>query len=135
MFLGEILFALVMALLFTSIFTAGFKRPGPWAAWWAFFLVLFLSSWAGGLWISPAGPVFVGVYWLPVVLISFVVALFLAGTTPPKRGHGVETISQVKKEDLAVEKAFDFFFWVLLVSLIIVIVLGYLVPHQEIIAI
>lgn len=33
-------------------------------------LVVFLAAWARGLWISPAGPVIVGIYWLPMIYVS-----------------------------------------------------------------
>lgn len=37
----------------------------------------------------------------------------------------VETISQVEKEEAAAERTFDVFFWVLLIGLAAVVVLGY----------
>ena len=39
MFLTELLFALAMALVFTSIFALGFRRTGPWSSVLIFFLV------------------------------------------------------------------------------------------------
>jgi hypothetical protein len=56
MFLGELIFALSMAFLFTLIFAVRLQRRGPWASLWAISLVIFPAAWAGGLWISPAGP-------------------------------------------------------------------------------
>ncbi len=134
MFLGELIFAFFMAFLFTLIFAVGLQRRGPWASLWAFFLVIFLAAWAGGLWISPAGPLFVGIYWLPIILVAFVFAVLLAGVGRPGRPQPkVETITEVKEEETAVEKVFDVFFWLLLISLILIIVLGYIVPEKEII--
>ena len=134
MFLGELLFAFFMALLFTLIFTLVFKRPGPWSAWWAFFLVIFLAAWAGGLWITPAGPVFVGIYWLPIILVAFIFAILLAAVnTPQSRQPKVATISQVEQQETTAEKIFDVFFWVLLVVLTITIILGYFLPAEEVI--
>jgi hypothetical protein len=136
MFLAELIFALLMAVLFTLIFAVGLRRRGPWASLWAFFLVVFLAAWAGGLWISPAGPMFVGIYWLPMILVAFVFAILLAGVGgPASRGPKVETISEVKEQETAAERAFDVFFWVLLISLILIIVLGYLVPEEEVIVV
>lgn len=132
MHFGEFIFALCMALLFTLIFALVLKRPGPWSTWWAFFLVIFLAAWAGGLWITPAGPVFVGIYWLPIILVAFIFAVLLAAITPPRsRQPKVETISQVQKEESATEKEFDVFFWVLLVVLAVVILLGYFLAGEE----
>jgi hypothetical protein len=126
MFLGELLLALFMAMLFTMIFAIGLRRSGPWANIWIFFLVIFLAAWAGGLWISPAGPVFVGIYWLPVLFFSFIFAVLLAAAVPPERSESkVETISEVKDKEAAV-KAYDAFLWILLISLVMMIILGYL---------
>jgi hypothetical protein len=136
MFLGELLFAFFMALLFTLVFTLGFKRPGPWSAWWVFFLIIFLAAWAGGLWIAPAGPVFVGIYWLPIILVAFIFAVLLASVTPPRnRQSNVETISQDQEQEATAEKIFDIFFWILLISLTIAIILGYLVTNEKVIVI
>ncbi len=128
MFIVDVLFALVMAAIFTMIFAIGLRRTGPWSSILVFFAVVFLAAWAGGLWISPAGPVFLGIYWVPILLVAFLVALLLASIRPPPTRH-VETISEAETEAQqrrAVERAFDAFFWALLIGFMIVIVLGYL---------
>jgi hypothetical protein len=127
MFLVDVLFALSMALIFTMIFAVGLRRTGPWSSVAVFFLVIFLAAWAGGLWISPAGPVFLGIYWLPILLVAFFIALLLAAG-PPRRPPHVKTISEAEEEAQerrAVARAFDAFFWVLLVGFGVLIVLGY----------
>lgn len=127
MFIVDLLFAFVMAGIFTLVFAVGFRRPGPWSSVVAFFLVIFLAAWAGGLWISPAGPVFLGIYWLPILLTAFLVALLLA-SVPPRRPPHVETVSVAKeraREEQTVRRAFDAFFWAVLVGFAVLIVLGY----------
>ncbi len=131
MFLAELLFALLMAFLFTLIFAIGLRKTGPWASMWVFFLVVFLAAWAGGLWISPFGPAFLGIYWVPILFFSFIFAILLASATPPRRPEPkVETISEVKEEEAA-EKAFNALFWILLVTLVAVILLGYLARRAD----
>lgn len=128
MFIVDVLFALVMAGIFTMVFAIGLRRTGPWSSILVFFAVVFLAAWAGGLWISPAGPVFLGIYWVPILLVAFLVALLLASVRPQAPKH-VQTISEAEaeaKERRAVERAFDAFFWTLLIGFMIVIVLGYL---------
>lgn len=122
----EALFALVMALLFTLIFTLGFERRGPWSSIVVFFLVVFLAAWAGSLWISPAGPAFVGIFWVPIVAVAFIFAVLLSTLFPrrPPTQH-VETISQVKQEEKVRERVYDAFFWMLLIGLAVIILLGY----------
>jgi hypothetical protein len=129
MFIVDLLFALVMALIFTLIFAVGFRRPGPWSSIAAFFVVIFLATWAGGLWISPAGPVFLGIYWLPILLTALLVALLLAAV-PPRRPRHVQTITEVEeqeREERTVERALDAFFWAVLIGFAALIVLGYVV--------
>ena len=129
MFVASILFAFLMALIFTMIFAVGLRRPGPWSSALVFFLVIFLAAWAGGLWISPAGPVFYGIYWLPIILVAFLFAILLAAVTsagPPRRTETAEETDIAKQEQEVAKRAFDAFFWILLIALIGIIVLGYL---------
>lgn len=128
MFVIQLVFTLLMALVFTLVFAVGLRRTGPWSNVLAFFAVVFLAAWAGGLWISPAGPVFMGIYWLPIVLIPFLVGLLLAAV-PPQPPRHVETISEAEEQaqqHRAAVRVFDAFFWMLLVGFTAVIVLGYL---------
>jgi cytochrome bd-type quinol oxidase subunit 1 len=126
----EALFALAMAVLFTIIFTLGFQRRGPWSSTLLFFIVVFLAAWAGSLWISPIGPAFAGIYWVPIVAVALLFALMLS-TMLPRRPptQKVETISQVKRDEKVTERVFDAFFWMLVVGLGIIILLGYAFQH------
>jgi hypothetical protein len=121
----SILFALAMGLIFTAIFAVALRRPGPWSSIVAFFLVIFLAAWAGSLWISPVGPALIGVFWVPLVLVAFIVAALLA-VASPRRPPRVETISQVKQEEQARRRAVDVLFWALIASFIVIIGLGYI---------
>jgi hypothetical protein len=47
----------------------------------------------------------------------------------------VETISQDQEQEATAEKIFDIFFWILLISLTIAIILGYLVTNEKVIVI
>lgn len=126
----EALFAFLMALLFTLIFTLGFQRRGPWSSVVVFFLVVFLAAWAGSLWISHAGPAFVGIFWVPIVAVAFIFAVLLS-TLLPRRPptQSVETISQVKQEERTRERVYDAFFWMLVIGLALLILLGYAFQH------
>jgi predicted lysophospholipase L1 biosynthesis ABC-type transport system permease subunit len=119
----------VMALLLTGIFTLGFLRRGPWTSVLAFFAIVFLAAWAGSLWLSPAGPIFYGIYWLPIVFTALLVALLLAGSVTRRHPPRVEAISEVKRQERVIESMFDAFFWTLLVVLVLAIILGYLVER------
>lgn len=126
---ADVVFALVMALLLTGIFTLGFLRRGPWTSVLAFFLIVFLAAWAGSLWLSPAGPLFYGIYWVPIVAVALFAALLLVGSVTRRHPPRVETISEVKRQERVIESMFDAFFWTLLIGLVLVIVLGYLIER------
>jgi hypothetical protein len=111
----------------------GFKRRGPWPALLGLFLVTFFAAWAGGLWLNPAGSTVEGTYWLPMLLVAFIFATMLGAVIPPEIPRPkVETISQIKEEEAIAKKVFTISFWVLLVTLVLAVILGYVVPVEEV---
>lgn len=129
MFFIHIIFALFFALILTAAFAAGFRSRGPWANLVVFFFVLFLASWAGGLWLAPFGPALWGTFWLPFFLAGLLVLLVLVASVPPAGQES--TVELVDKKERAAEKkaaatALGVFFWVLIVLLIVAIVVRYL---------
>jgi len=128
MFFVDLLFALAVALLLTAIFTAGFRNRGPWDVWWVFLLVVFLATWAGGLWFAPFGPTLFDVAWLPFLFVGLLVALLLAAAVPPARPPRTygEAVAEARAEEAAIA-AFSIFFWILLISLAVAVVLAYVV--------
>jgi hypothetical protein len=50
-----------------------------------FLLIILLASWAGGIWISPFGPILWGATWLPFLLSGLIVALVFAAAASPER--------------------------------------------------
>jgi len=125
MFFIDLLVALVVALLMTAIFVAGFRSRGPWGVWWVFLLVVFMAAWAGGAWITPFGPTLFDAYWLPVLVAGFFFALLLVAAAPPAPPRTrAETIAEARaEEETAV--VFGVFLWVLLIGLALTIVLAY----------
>lgn len=126
LFLGDLIFALIIAVLLTLVIAVLFGRRGPWASISIFFLVVFLAAWAAGKWIHPVGPAWYGVFWLPFLMFGLVVALLLAAAIPyetPLRerrgesgeGEGVRTERRV----------FNVFFWLLLLVLLVLIIASY----------
>ncbi|HVS11531.1 MAG TPA: hypothetical protein VMS76_16805 [Planctomycetota bacterium] len=136
MFWGQFLFALCIALILTLLFvpTAGWRRGryregDAAAAILFFFLILFLASWTGGIWLAPFGPLAWGVPWLSFLLVALVVALILAAV-PPYRGgrrRAVPATSPPAAEEAgeAIAAGLGIFFWALLVTLAIAIFLAY----------
>jgi hypothetical protein len=133
--------ALLVALLFTLVFSASYRKRGSWGALLIFFLIIFLASWAGQLWINPIGPMVYGVSWVPLIFVGLVFAFLLMAASPPqppKRkgttgGIGASGISasnapadsESTEEEEVAALAVGVFFWILLIVLFVAIVLGY----------
>ncbi|OGS17513.1 MAG: hypothetical protein A2219_05825 [Elusimicrobia bacterium RIFOXYA2_FULL_50_26] len=82
MIFASFIISLIVALAYTIVFVAGFQRKGPWASVVAFFMVVFLSTWAGGIWIAPVGSDIRSVSWLPFAVVGLVTSLILAASVP-----------------------------------------------------
>jgi hypothetical protein len=123
----DILFALVFALFVSSLFIFGFRRTSPWAGGFLLFLlVVFLATWAGGLWLAPIGAPLWGAYWGSFLIVAVVFALLLAAAAPtrPPQTRG-EAIRQAEAEE-ETEATLSVFFWILIVVLVVAILASYL---------
>ena len=130
MMITDLLFALFFALLFTAVFSGIFQNRGPWASIPLFFIIIFLSTWAIGAWLSPFGPGLWGGFWLPYFLMGLVVSLLLAasvvsGTKRETTIELVDTKARAKERKLALT-TLGVFFWILVAVLIILITARYL---------
>ena len=136
----EIISSLFLAMLLTLIFSFGFRNRGPWGSIWSFFIILFLGIWAASFWIIPAGPVYGGIAWLPLLMVGLVLALLLAAAIPSSRS--VRQPNRVKPhpnpvpdwdearvgtDEEPVLVALSAFFWIALTLLVVVVIIGYTV--------
>lgn len=124
--IGVIITAVVLAILFYFIL----KIKGPWSNFWTFFLVLFLSMWAASLWVSPMGPVYWGVAWVPLIFIGIIAGLLLAVVPKPqKTENGVDDNSGTEtapRRDYGIGAAtLSGVFWMFMVILMLAVVIGY----------
>lgn len=122
----DMLFAFLVAVFLSAIFAVGFRRRGPWTDFIAFFTIVFLAAWAGGVWATPVGRSVWGVYWLPFLFVGFVIALLLAASprVGPPRSRSETVVRGGGREK--VEIAFGVFFWILIVTLGVSIFVRYL---------
>ncbi|MEJ2364011.1 MAG: hypothetical protein P8075_10990 [Deltaproteobacteria bacterium] len=128
----EFFVALLIALLASVPFGFALRRRIPRRGFFWFFLILFLATWAGGMWIGPFGPSFRGIFWLPFVLVAVLVGFFLAAIAPQRppssRIETLEMLEEIEKKR-RLEKltyiSFGVFFWVALFALITVIIVRY----------
>jgi hypothetical protein len=129
MILVESLFALAVSLFLTVVFAVIGRQAKSRRRVIVFFLLVFLSAWAGGIWITPVGPTILGVYWLSFFAVGLIFALVLEAiaafhSRPPQQGP--EELRADAKEEHELESALNTFFWILLLTFIGAIVLGYL---------
>ncbi len=132
MIIPDLLISLILALLLTGLFMlttrkAGWKKGSIWI-----FLIIFLITWAGGLWLKPFGPALWGIYWLPFLLTGLVVFLTLLIFSPPRPLRGrqetldmLERAEQRKELEEVTYITFNLFFWILLLLLVAAIILRY----------
>ena len=126
MYFIDFLFAFGIALVVALLFTFVFKRASAWP-FILFFLLIFLGTWALGVWITPIGPHGWTYYWLPFLLASLIVVLLLTLIIPdrPYRVRIWRSRSEMQ-ERKGTEVVLGFFFWFLVLLLIGTLLLGYL---------
>jgi hypothetical protein len=124
----DFVFALIVALLLVVIFAVIFDIRPPGFGVAAFFVIVFLASWAGGIWLTPPGPVNWGSYWLPFLLVGVMVALLMAAVrTPPPEESSIELVDRRKRKARrwAAATTLSIFFWILVGMLLLAIVNRY----------
>jgi hypothetical protein len=125
----ELIFSIAVSLFLTVVFAAVGKRAKSQKRVLIFFLIVFFGAWAGGIWLTPVGPVFLGVYWLSFFVVGLIFALILesvaAFSMSSLEAQKTADKSDVKKEQ-EIESIMGIFIWILLVILAGAIILGYI---------
>jgi hypothetical protein len=129
MFIAHLLTALIIAtLIMIPFYLLG--RVGPWNGWLWFALVLFLFTWAGGVWVGPYGPILWGFGWLPFLFFGLIFAFLMAAAVPPRpprTSREAVAQAQAKREGVVLTGiALGFFFWILMALLIAALIIYYL---------
>ena len=129
----DITMALVVAFILSAVFAATTKRGNKKTGLIWLFLIIFLATWAGGIWIRPFGPRMLGIHWLGFLLIGMIVALFLSlkmqtNNFPIGRQETLDMLENIRQEK-EIQKityiTLSLFFWVLLIALVFVIIVHY----------
>ncbi len=105
--------ALLVTMVITWALAALSKRPLK--GLWLFFLIVFLATWAGQLWINPFGPTAWGIAWVPLVLVAVFFSSFVFALIPFKK----------REEGSSTFLIMGVFFWIIVVLLIAAISAGY----------
>lgn len=122
----DLLFVLLIVLPLTALFAAVFRRSPLAIVLW-YFVLLFLATWAGGVWVTRFGPVLWGVSWVSFLAVGLFFALLLSALVPPappprSRAEAVRR----ERTERSVFEVFNFLFWLLVLFLIVAIVAWYL---------
>ena len=127
MFLFHLLFVLVITILMTTIFATGFPKHRTKNVLLGFFIILFFVTWAVGIWIPPIGSPLWGVPWISFLIVGLLFTLLLVALTPPAKPPRSqnEATKQSEAEKVAVS-IFNIFFWILIISLSIIIAFYYI---------
>jgi hypothetical protein len=129
---GEIFVALMVtvflsALLISTLLKGEHRTRLIWI-----FLIIFLTTWAGGIWVRPFGPSFRGIYWLPFLWIGIITVLILAvfypRRIPKSRWETLEMLQQIEKQKKLNQLTYItliLLFWLLLFLLSMAIIVRY----------
>jgi len=124
----EVLGAIIVAVVISSIFYFAVDARGPWGSFWTFFVIILLVVWAASLWIVPFGYIYWEIAWIPLFFIGLVIAFLLAAlsSTPPRYRRSAKG-SDVNR-DVEPERtyaAIGLMFWVFVGFMLIAIIAGY----------
>lgn len=124
--------ALLISLMLTIFSVVLLGRKGPWGSAWSFFLVLFLALWTISIYVAPAGPMYWGISWTPIIIAGILLALLLVASMPDSTSTKNKTdLNRELKEPVYVKATpVGRFFWVLIVLLAMAIMIGMLNPQK-----
>jgi zinc transporter ZupT len=130
MVLVELLFALAASLFLTVVFAVIGRRAKSRRRVIVFALLVFFGAWAGGIWVTPVGPALLGVYWLSFFAVGLIFALVLEAMAAFHSRPASGESRMDEKEEREIESVLSAYFWILLLTFIGAIVLGYLLRHR-----
>lgn len=111
--------AIIAAILVIFILSLILKRPMR--GFGLVFIILFLATWTGQLWITPFGPRTLGISWIPLIVVGMLLAfMILALSSDVAAGKP----QKADREEGPIIVA-GFFFWLILIVLIFAIIIGY----------
>ncbi len=114
-----ILAAFVTTIFLTLIISLISRRPLSGLG--IFFLLVFLSTWSVQLWIRPFGPLYWGIDWISLLIVSLFISILVLALAPPVKNTGNDT----ENADEKVLVALGTLLWIIIIVLLISIIIGY----------
>jgi hypothetical protein len=122
--------ALLVSLLLTLASVFLLRRKGPWGSAWTFFLILFLALWLVSIYISPVGPIYVGVAWAPLIIAGILVTTLLIASMPSANDWRDESIKSEETKSQHSSRPMGRIFWILIILLAMSIMIGMMNPQK-----
>lgn len=116
--LAAIIVALALGLLLVALFNR--TGPGPASGFLFFFIIIFLATWAVGVWFAPVGPVVGGVPWLTLLITAILVTLLIGAAIPPSPPAIMPDQAVAEASAITI----GLFFYVLLAGFLALIIAG-----------
>jgi hypothetical protein len=131
----ELLFSLVFSVVFTLLAFL-FEKNRSALDFVAYFIVLFLLIWAGGVWIRPFGPELWGVAFIRFFIVGLIATLFTLALAPNRKGWFFPR--RIRGEMIANPSAgvrtpgarIILLTGIMIAVLVAIIVFGYVVPRE-----
>jgi hypothetical protein len=99
-----------------------------WEVFLVFFLVVFVATWAGGVWITPFGPVILNLSVFPFVVTGLLIALLLMvfiSMEPPGNTYGSSAVREETIEESNFLLSVGWLFWLTILCFGLVIIVKY----------
>ncbi len=133
MFILELIFAACISLVLSGLFVLATRNRTRRTGFLWLSLIIFLATWAGGIWLKPFGPSLWGIHWLGFLVAGLFVSAILVIATPNRAPKGrretldmLEKVARNRELDQITYLTLGTFFWVLLAFLIIAIMFRYM---------
>lgn len=132
MFALAVLIALAVALVLGLILCYFVHRqgPGPMGGLVFYVVILFLGTWAAGIWLLPADGEPWDLTWIGFVIVGILLAIILAAASPRRRPTDRSSESAFGPEEAgmtqAVAMTLGVFFYLAIFALFVAVVVGHL---------
>jgi hypothetical protein len=129
---GEVFVALMVTVFLSALLMPTFLKGEHRTRLIWICLIIFLTTWAGGIWVRPFGPSFRGIYWLPFLFIGIIIVLILAVSyprrTPKSRWETLDMLQRIESQKRLNQLTYItliLLFWLLLFLLSMAIIFRY----------
>jgi len=130
--LKEFVIAFLMAAVLGAVFALVTRRKGRQTGFFWFFLIVFITTWAGGIWIQPLAVISKEIKWWPFIIVGLPFALLLAAfgqrTLPERRLKTLDKLDEMTSGKALEELTYAILkgsFWFVLAIMFIAILFRY----------